>query len=73
MAKLDIGVGEEFPLEEKGRDEDCRHAHHGHWHHHHDHHGRGHHDHHHGSWHDYFRQRFSRRRDKSGSGKQDKE
>ena len=68
MAKLDIGVGEEFPLEEKTRADDCRHAH---GHHHHDRHGHGHHDHHHRSWHDYFRQRFSRRRDRSD--KQDKE
>jgi hypothetical protein len=31
MPKLDIGVGEEFPLEEKPRGEDCaRRAHHHH-------------------------------------------
>jgi hypothetical protein len=65
MAKLDIGVGEDFPLEEKSGGEDCRGTSRGHRHNHHDHH------HHHGFWHDYFHARFSRGR--SDSSKQDKE
>jgi hypothetical protein len=63
MAKLDIGVGEEFPLEEKGRDGDCRHGHHGHGHHHH-------HPHTH-FWHDWFARRPERRPD--GTDTQGKE
>jgi hypothetical protein len=64
MAKLDIGVGEDFPLEEKSGGEDCRGTSRGHRHH--DHH------HHHGFWHDYLRARFSRGRGR-GDDKQDKE
>ena len=51
MAKLDIAIGEEFPLEEKNSGEDgargCR--------------MRGHH-HHHGSFRERLRDHFSRRR-----------
>jgi hypothetical protein len=59
MAKLDIGIGEDFPVEEKSGGEDCRHRRHGHRHH------------HHGFWHDYFRRRFSRGRDKDKAGTTD--
>jgi hypothetical protein len=52
MAKLDIAIGEEFPLEEKNSGEDgargCR--------------TRGHHHHHHGSLRARLRDHFSRRR-----------
>ena len=56
MARLDIGIGEEFPVEERRRDErsgeDCarRHAH-------------AHHHHHHGSWRERWRHHFSRDKD----------
>ena len=69
MAKLDIGVGEEFPLEEKSRDDDRRRSRHADRHHH------FHHDHHHHPhthfWHDWFRGR--RERDTDSHNKQDKE
>ena len=52
MAKLDIGVGEAFPLEEKSGGEDCRRGRHGRRH-----------DHHHHFWHDWFRRRTGRRPD----------
>jgi len=45
MSKVDIGVGDEFPLDES-RDEG-RHGHRGWRHHHHNHHHRGPHGHHH--------------------------
>jgi hypothetical protein len=49
MSKLDIGVGDEFPLDESRPDEG-RHAwkqhRHRHWRHHHGHHHHGHHRHH---------------------------
>jgi hypothetical protein len=48
MSKLDIGVGDEFPLDEPRNDNrrDGHRGHHRHWHHHHGHHG--HHAHRHG-------------------------
>ena len=58
MAKLDIGIGEDFPVEEKSGGEECRQGRHGHRHPHH----------HHGFWHDYFRRR-SRGRDKGRADK----
>ena len=61
MAKLDIAIGEEFPLEEKKSGEDgargCR--------------TRGHHHHHHGSLRERLRNHFSRRR--ADPNKTDKE
>ena len=64
MARLDIAIGEEFPLEEKKSGEDgargCRTRGH-----HHDHH------HHHGSLRGRLRDHFSRRR--ADSNKTDKE
>jgi hypothetical protein len=62
MAKLDIGIGEDFPVEEKSGGEECRHRRHGQRHHHH----------HHGFWHDYFRRRLSRGRDKDKAGTAEK-
>lgn len=56
MARLDIGIGEDFPVEEKKTGgEDCasRHRHHGH-HHHDDRHA------HRDRWHRWIRERFSR-------------
>jgi hypothetical protein len=49
MSKLDIGVGDEFPLDEGNPERRGRHGRHGHFHHHqgHDHHGH-HHRHPHG-------------------------
>ena len=61
MAKLDIAIGEEFPLEEKKSGEDgargCR--------------TRGHHHHHRGSFRERLRDHFSRRR--ADPNKSDKE
>ena len=60
MARLDIAIGEEFPLEEKKSGEDCargRRAHH--------------HHHHHGSLRERLRDHFSRRR--ADPNKTDKE
>ena len=54
MAKLDIGVGEEFPLEEKPHAEGCAHGLHGHHHFHH------HHHHHHEALRDMWRRHFGR-------------
>ncbi|HEX4862016.1 MAG TPA: hypothetical protein VFV07_12320 [Rhizomicrobium sp.] len=63
MARLDIGVGEDFPLEEKkSSGEDCRGARRGHWHHHHP---------HTHFWHGWFRRRPERKPDDHNS--QDKE
>lgn len=53
MAKLTVGVGEDFPLEEKPRAEDPRCS----WRGHHDHH---HFHHHHGSLRDKLRRYFGR-------------
>ncbi len=65
MARLDIAVGEEFPLEEKASGDDrargCRAR--GHYHH----------RHHHGSLRGRLRDHFSRERDKSDPNKTDKE
>jgi hypothetical protein len=67
MAKLTIGIGEEFPVEEKkpretGGGEDCAA-----WRDHHRHHG---HHHEHGHWHallrGYLRKRYSRSAKKDG-------
>ena len=58
MPRLDIGVGEEFPIEEKPRAERC--ARHGYHHHH-----------HHGSLRDMWRHRFGR--EDAAEQKKDKE
>jgi hypothetical protein len=54
MTKLTIGIGEDFPVEEKAGAEDCRGS-------------RGHHHHHHGElharWHTWLHARFGRRRE----------
>ena len=63
MARLDIGVGEDFPLEEKkGGAEDCRGGRRGHRHHHHP---------HSHFWHGWFRRTPERKPDERN--KQDKE
>ena len=63
MARLDIGVGEDFPLEEnKSAAEDCRGGRRGHRHHHHP---------HTHFWHDWFRRAPERKPDDHNS--QDKE
>jgi len=61
MARLDIGVGEDFPLEEKkSSDEGCRRGRRGHHHHPHTH-----------FWHDWFRRAPERKPDERN--RQDKE
>lgn len=48
MSKLNVGVGEEFPLDEATNPDEQHRRHHGRWRHHHMHHHHGHHGHHHG-------------------------
>jgi hypothetical protein len=64
MARLDIAIGEEFPLEEKKSGDEgargCRMRGH-------------HHDHHHRSLRERWRHYFSRSRDRSEPNKTDKE
>lgn len=60
MARLNIGIGEEFPVDERqdkergGEDCSLHRAHRHHHHHHHD---------HHGSWAERWRSHFSRKPD----------
>jgi hypothetical protein len=56
MTKLSIGIGEDFPVEERGRDDACAHGQDRRHHHH------PHHDHHH-FWHEFWHRHFARRRE----------
>ncbi len=58
MTKLTIGIGEDFPVEDKQDGEDCR-SHRGRRRHHHHHHGEM-----HARWHRWLHARFGRRDEK---------
>ena len=55
MAKLSVGIGEDFPVEERGRGDAGYHDRHRRFHHRHDH------PHHH-FWHEFWHRHFAKRR-----------
>ncbi|MBV9993205.1 MAG: hypothetical protein JOZ72_18175 [Alphaproteobacteria bacterium] len=68
MTKLTIGIGEDFPVDERrAEDAGCRHRGSGPHGHHHDHHG------HHAHWHHWVHEYLSRRRKKKEEKKKDAE